>query len=109
MPVGMITDRDIAIGVVALDLDPAKATVEAAMSANLVSVRETESIGRAVTLMRAQGVRRLPVTDAEGALTGVVAADDLLEVFASEVAGLAAISSHAGKRERQVRLAALYA
>jgi CBS domain-containing protein len=109
VPVGMITDRDIAVGVVALDQAPGKTTVEAAMSANLVSVRDTETVGRAVMLMRAQGVRRLPVTDAEGALIGLVAADDILEVLASEVSGLAGIASQAGQRERRVRLAALYA
>jgi CBS domain-containing protein len=83
-PVGMITDRDIAVGVVALGVDPARSTVEGVMPEELVSVRETDGLGRALALMRAQGVRRLPVIDATGALVGVLSADDVLEVLTQE-------------------------
>jgi CBS domain-containing protein len=47
-------------------------------------VRETDGLGRALALMRAQGVRRLPVIDATGALVGVLSADDVLEVLTQE-------------------------
>ena len=103
VPVGMITDRDIAVGVVALGLDPARAAVESSMRAQVVSVAETEGIGRAVALMRAQGVRRLPVVDASGALVGLLAADDLLDLFAEEISGLAAMVSRGEGRERAER------
>jgi len=105
VPVGMFTDRDVAIGVVAQGLDPAKTPVEAAMRAELVCARESEGLGRAVALMRAQGVRRLPVIDAGGALVGVLAADDLLELFAEELSGLAAIVGRGERRERALRAA----
>jgi CBS domain-containing protein len=71
IPAGMITDRDVTVGVVALGLDAEKTPVEAAMRAELVSVRESEGVGRAVQLMRSQGVRRLPVVDGSGALVGL--------------------------------------
>jgi CBS domain-containing protein len=104
-PVGMITDRDVAVGVVALGLDPEKTPVEAAMHAELVSVRETEGVGRAVQLMRAQAIRRLPVVDASGALVGVVTADDLLELFSEEISALAATVARGPRREREERRA----
>jgi CBS domain-containing protein len=107
VPAGMLTDRDIAIGVVALGLDPDKTPVEAAMRADLVAARESDGIGRAVTLMRSQGVRRVPVVDAAGALVGVLAADDLMELFAEETAGLAAIIGRGAQRERALRTASL--
>ena len=107
LPVGMLTDRDIAIGVVALGLDPAKTPVEGAMRAELVSARENDSINRAVSLMRAQGVRRVPVVDAGGALVGLLAADDLMELFAGEMAGLAAVIGRGEQRERALRPAAV--
>lgn len=105
LPVGMLTDRDIAIGVVALDVDPARTPVEGAMRADLVSVRDDEGIGQAVSLMRSQCVRRLPVVDAAGALVGIVAADDLMMLFADEISGVAAIIDRGELRERALRTA----
>jgi CBS domain-containing protein len=103
VPAGMITDRDIAVGVVALGLDPEKTPVEAAMRAGLVCVQESEGVGRAVELMRAHGVRRLPVVDASGSLIGLVAADDLLDLFAVEISGLAGMLVRGTRREREER------
>jgi len=102
-PVGMITDRDIAVGVVALGLDPETLTVEAAMRGRLVTVREDEGLGRAISLMRSEGVRRLPVVDASGVVVGVVAADDLIDLFSEEMSGLAGMLSRGANRERQER------
>lgn len=104
-PVGMITDRDVAIGVVALGLDAEKTPVEAAMRAELASAGEDESIGRAVKLMRAHGVRRLPVVDGSGALVGLLAADDLLELFGEELSALAAVVARGPRREQAERRA----
>lgn len=102
-PIGMITDRDIAVGVVALGLDAVATAAEAAMRAGVVSVREDEGIGRVVALMRSEGVRRLPVVDAAGSLVGVIAADDLVDLLAEEMAGLAAMFDRGVRREREER------
>ena len=102
-PVGMITDRDVAVGVVALGSDPEKTPVEGAMRASVVCVRESEGVGRAVELMRAHGVRRLPVVDAAGSLVGLLAADDLLDLFAVEISGLAGMLVRGTRREREER------
>ena len=107
VPVGMITDRDVAVGVVALGLDPEKTLVEAAMRAEVVAIKESDGIGRAAQLMRAKGVRRLPVVDASGALVGLLAADDLLELLAEEMSGLAGMLGRGALRERTERRAAL--
>lgn len=107
VPVGMITDRDVAVGVVALGLDPEKTLVEAAMRAEVVAIKESEGLGRAAQLMRAKGVRRLPVVDASGALVGLLAADDLLELLAEEMSGLAGMLGRGALRERTERRAAL--
>jgi CBS domain-containing protein len=105
-PAGMVTDRDIAIGVVARGLDAAKCNVELAMPADLVCVREADGLGRAVALMRAQGVRRLPVIDPSGALVGILSADDVLEVLAEELYCLAGMMAHGERSEREQRKAA---
>ena len=102
-PAGMITDRDIAVGVVALGLDPEATNVEAAMRGRIVSVREDEGVGRAIALMRAEGVRRLPVVDSSGKLVGVIAADDLIDLFAEEMSGLAGMLTRGANREERER------
>lgn len=106
MPVGMITDRDLAVGVMALGLDPGKTLVEAVMRPRIALVRESEGVSRAIALMRAEGVRRLPVVDADGYLIGILAADDLIELFAEELSGLAAMVSKSHRLERAERRAA---
>ena len=107
MPIGMITDRDLAVGVMALGLDPEKTLVEAVMRPRIALMRENEGLGRAIALMRAEGVRRLPVVDADGNLVGVLAADDLIELFADELSGLAAMIGKSARFERAERRAAL--
>ncbi len=83
--VGMLTDRDIVTGIVAKDLDPDLVRVEDAMSTDLVSAREDDSITDVLAGMRRKGVRRMPVVDTRGALVGLVALDDLLEIVAEEL------------------------
>ena len=98
-PVGMITDRDIAVGVVAQRLDPERTPVIGVMGTGVVSIGESEGVERALSRMRAEGVRRLPVVDAEGALVGIVSADDLIELFAEET-GFGRVLSRGLVRER---------
>jgi CBS domain-containing protein len=105
VPIGMITDRDLAVGVMALGLDPEKTLVEAVMRPRIAQVRESEGLGRAIALMRAEGVRRLPVVKADGTLVGILAADDLIELFADELSGLAAMIGKSARLERAERRA----
>jgi CBS domain-containing protein len=105
VPAGMVTDRDLAVGVMALGLDPEKTPVEAVMRPRVALVRESEGLGRAVALMRAEGVRRLPVVDAQGLLVGILAADDLIDLFAEELSGLAAMMAQGTRLERAERRA----
>jgi CBS domain-containing protein len=105
VPVGMVTDRDLAVGVKALGLDAERTLVETVMRPRIALVRETEGLGRAIALMRAEGVRRLPVVDSNGMLVGVLAADDLIELFAEELSGLAAMIGKGARIERAERRA----
>jgi CBS domain-containing protein len=76
------------------------------MPAELVAVRETDGLGRALALMRAQGVHRLPVIDGAGALVGVLSADDALARLAEELYSLAGMVAHGGRHEHDARKAA---
>ena len=105
VPTGIITDRDIAVGVVALGLDPDATLVGAVMSPELIRAREDAGVAETVALMRQKGLRRLPVVDAAGSLVGLVAADDLPELLAEEMSGLASIVAREQRRETEQRRA----
>ena len=102
-PVGIVTDRDIVLAVVAPTVDPETILLGDVMSPELVCVREDAGVAQSIDLMRLKGVRRLPVTDADGRLVGVLAADDLISLLAEEMSGLAAMLSREEKQERATR------
>lgn len=103
VPVGMLTDRDIAVAVVAKELDPRVLTVGEVMGRELHTVREQDGIGDALRLMRERGVRRLPVLTHSGALAGILTIDDLLELVAEELGGLVRAVDRERVRETQAR------
>jgi CBS domain-containing protein len=88
-PVGMLTDRDIAMRVLRRRRDPDATTVEEAMERDLSSVTVDAPVERAVRRMHTEGYRRIPVVDREGRLVGIFATDDAIQLLASELAGLA--------------------
>lgn len=102
-PVGIVTDRDIVLAVVAPGIDPDTIRLGDVMSPELVAVRDNAGVAESIDLMRLKGVRRLPVVDSGGALVGLVAADDLILLLAEEMSGLAAMLSREEKRERVSR------
>jgi CBS domain-containing protein len=84
-PVGVLTDRDLVITVMARGADPATLRVVDVMTHRPVTVREDEMLSAALTKMRGIGVRRLPVVSAKGALVGILALDDVLDFVACEL------------------------
>ena len=104
IPAGVVTDRDIAVAVVAKGLDADGVRAEELMSGEVATARETEGVSACIARMRARGVRRMPVVDARGALVGIVTADDLLELLAEELSGLAHTVANEQRREARVRV-----
>ena len=82
MPIGMITDRDITIEVIATGRQPDQCLVEEIMSQPVVTASEEENIVDALARMREFGIRRLPIVDKEGKISGVVTNSNLTEVLA---------------------------
>lgn len=85
LPVGMVTDRDVTYEVVALDLEPSDIGVGDVMSLDLVTVNRDTDLGAALRVMGQQGIRRLPVVDEEGYLTGVFSLDDALQELTGQL------------------------
>jgi len=103
IPIGIVTDRDIVVSVIALGLDPASLLVGDIMSDDLLVTGEDDDVYETIERMRARGIRRVPVVDAAGSLTGIVSADDLLEFLAEEMGELSRIASHQQSHERRAR------
>lgn len=103
LPVGILTDRDVVIEINAMDLDPRVITAGDIMSQELVMVPESEGVLETIEIMRARGVRRMPIVDSENRLVGIVTIDDLLEVLAEELTDIARIVSREQTHERQLR------
>lgn len=102
IPKGIITDRDIAVAVVALALDPEVIQIGDVTAGALVSVRENWAIAEVVELMQIRSLRRMVVADADGYLFGIVSADDVLAHLAGEMRNLASMAD--GERHREAAL-----
>jgi CBS domain-containing protein len=100
-PVGILTDRDIVIRVVAQGKDPRTTLIGDVMSAPVVTIKESAGIGDGIRMMRGRGIRRLPVIDKDGQLAGIVAIDDLIELLAEEMSALAALIKYEQEKEKQ--------
>jgi CBS domain-containing protein len=87
-PVGILTDRDIALGVLCCDLAAEAVTVAELMSTPLHTIQRDQSLAEAAHLMRVHGIRRLPIVDAGGALLGLIAADDLIQILSADICHL---------------------
>lgn len=103
VPVGILTDRDIVVAVVAMKLDPATLAAEDVMSQQLMTAPEEQSVLETVQQMRSAGVRRIPVVNRRGALAGIVSIDDLIQLLAEEISELAKLTVHERRKETYAR------
>ena len=103
VPVGIVTDRDIVVSVIALGLDPVGLQVDDIMSDDLLICRERDDVYETIEHMRLRGIRRMPVVNGAGGLTGVVSADDLLAFLAEEMGDLSRIGASGQAHEKRAR------
>lgn len=75
--VGVVTDRDICLAVVATGRNPSECTVEDCMTDELFTVKPGEDLSRALEIMKSERIRRVPVVDDSGAIVGVLAQADI--------------------------------
>jgi CBS domain-containing protein len=90
-PVGVLTDRDVALYGATEGRDARRVRVADAMSRPVVSVRGEAPLEEAVSHMSRSRLRRLPVVDRKARLAGVLASDDLVRLLAAEIGGLAQV------------------
>ncbi|MEB3774791.1 MAG: CBS domain-containing protein [Desulfurococcales archaeon] len=84
-PIGIFTERDLLMRVCARGLDPSGTRLRDVMTRNPLTIRENETVRKALDMMIHFGFRHLPVVDPEGRLVGVISIRDLSRALASEV------------------------
>lgn len=99
---GIVTDRDIALGVLADAQASGAIRVADVMSHEPITCRSEDSVHTALNLMREHGIRRLPVVDDDLELAGIICLDDLLDVLAQELQGLIQVIQR--EKQRVIRV-----
>ncbi|MBX9895621.1 MAG: CBS domain-containing protein [Nitrosomonas sp.] len=103
IPVGIVTDRDLVVEVLATELDEKVITVGDIMAAELFTVKESTATHDAIDFMRRKTIRRLPIVDDAGELVGILTLDDVLEIVSEELLDLAKLVRYEQKKETRHR------
>lgn len=103
IPVGIITDRDIVVAVVAPGVEAQSLIVGDVMSRQPATCSEDEDIFGAIETMCGRGVRRLPVLNAKGGLAGMLSTDDIYGALSTHMKELGRTLSHEQVHEMQAR------
>jgi CBS domain-containing protein len=106
VPVGIVTDRDIVVEVVARGVDPELFTAGDMMTAGPVTAFESEDVHDAIWHLRGKAIRRLPVVDDQNRLRGILTVDAVAVYLAAELADLARIATQQREVEAARRVAA---
>jgi CBS domain-containing protein len=102
-PIGILTDRDIALEIVARGTDPEAVRVGDAMSFELVTVDENDDLMHIIEIMRDRGVRRVPVVDADQVLIGILSVDDVLDLISEIFIDIVHLVDRQRRRETRTR------
>jgi CBS domain-containing protein len=103
VPVGILTDRDITLEIVARNADPEAIRVGDAMTFELTTVFEDDDLMHVIELMRSHGIRRVPVVDADEALVGILTVDDIVDLLSEVMVDLAHLVDSQRRREARAR------
>ena len=103
VPIGILTDRDIVIEVIAENVPLDSVLVEDVMSRELVTARESCGIWDSIKTMHTKGVRRIIVVNDAGGLEGILSIDDLIEFLADELSDLAKALTREQDKEKEIR------
>jgi len=102
VPVGILTDRDVVIEVLANELTLDAVTVGDVMAQELLTAREEDGIPETIEEMRHKGFRRVPVVAEDGALVGILALDDILELLAEQLSNIAGLIQREQQQEERL-------
>lgn len=102
-PIGVLTDRDIVLQVTARDVSPRSVTVEDVMTRQPLIASEVDDLSEVLQAMRLAGIRRVPVVDIRGSLSGIVAIDDAVDHITGLLCDITGSIKNEQKHERRAR------
>jgi CBS domain-containing protein len=103
IPVGIVTDRDLVVEVMATELDETVITVGDIMAPEIFTVKEDTATYEAIEFMRRKTIRRLPIVDEAGELVGILTLDDALQLLSEQSLDLAKLVRYEQKKEARHR------
>lgn len=102
-PVGLVTDRDLVIELIAKEVDINSVTLGDVMYRGIILGKENDDVNETIMIMRQRGIRRLPVVDDSGALVGIVTLDDLIDLIAEQLKDIATLIGKQQNVEKRYR------
>lgn len=102
LPVGVITDRDLVLEIMAIEADARHLSAGDIVMRSVITARQNDGVWETLHRMRTHGIRRVPVVDDTGALTGIVSADDMIELIARELKELSKLIAVERRYERDL-------
>ena len=103
LPVGIVTDRDLVVEVLSLEVSPDSVSVKDVMTRTPVLAREEDDILTSLKLMEEHGVRRIPVTNGYNELTGILSTDDVARVIHNQLGHVISIFNNEMEHEKKAR------
>lgn len=107
-PIGILTDRDIVVGVLAEELSLNDVVIADIMSYKLITANEDSDLMATIKRMRINGIRRIPVINAAGGLVGILSVDDILEIITEQLVDIDQIIVNEQKKEHETRTTILH-
>jgi CBS domain-containing protein len=102
-PIGVLTDRDLVLGVMARDVDPHAVTVGDVMTRQPLIANDADQLSDMLQAMRLAGIRRVPVVNVKGALIGIMAIDDAIDVITGLMCDIAGSIKSEQRQEWRAR------
>jgi len=99
-PVGIVTDRDLVIRCLSKNRDSNLCTASDIMTRAPRTMKETDGLYDCIRVMREAQIRRMPIVDEEGTITGIITFDDILSMLTKELADLTTSSMQVPDEER---------
>lgn len=103
VPIGIITDRDLVVEVMASGLTPDSLAVKDILTEPLVFLFENDSFFDALDLMHTQRVRRLPIVNSDNSLVGIITIDDMVDILSEKLTQIVSLVKLQQKKEAKKR------
>jgi CBS domain-containing protein len=102
-PIGVLTDRDLVLAIMASEVSPKSVAVQDVMTRQPLIANESDDLSDLLQAMRVAGIRRVPVVDIGGALAGIIAIDDAIDLITGLMCDIAGSIKSEQRQEWRAR------